>query len=293
MAKFCGTPVTAAQHQLIAEVVAAYPQLSRLELAKTVCELLNWVRPNGQLKSRECLSYLEGLHAQALIVLPALRKTRPRGSTTRILHTPAGDPQDPIEGPLANYRPIHLQQVTTRSQQRLWRELIDRHHYLGYRVPFGAQLRYLIHTSTPAAALLGCLQFSSPAWRMQARDQWIGWDQGQRQRNLQHLISNSRFLILPWVQIPNLASHVLATAAHSVATDWQQRYAQQPYLIETLVDPARYTGHCYRAANWLEVGVTAGRGRQDRHHQRHGHTPKRIYLYPLVADAPARLRQTV
>ncbi|MHB1529147.1 MAG: Druantia anti-phage system protein DruA [Acidiferrobacteraceae bacterium] len=135
------------------------------------------------------------------------------------------------------------------------------------------------------------MQFSSPAWRLHQRDQWIGWDDATRARCLQQILCNSRFLILPHVRVPNLASHVLALALHTVLSDWTAAYGVQPLLAETLVDPARFTGHCYRAANWIDVGLTAGRGREDRQHLRHGVSPKRIWLYPLVPDARQRLLQ--
>ncbi len=133
---------------------------------------------------------------------------------------------------------------------------------------------------------------SSAAWRMQARDSWIGWDNATRQQQLPRLINNSRFLILPWVRVQNLASHVLGLALRTVAHDWETLYGVRPWLAETLVDSSRYTGHCYRAANWIEVGLTTGRGRQDRAHQRHGASPKRIMLYPLCTNARFRLQTT-
>ena len=283
--RFCGEPVSGAQLQLIAEVVAGYPQLSRLELARTLCELCNWYRPNGQLKSSECRLLLESLHEQSLIQLPALRQTRPRGPATRIPRTSPAETQAPMHGPLKQFQPIHLRRVTTPHDQTLWKERIDQHHYLGYRIPFGAHMRYLIESATHPSNPLGCIQFSSPAWRMKARDRWLGWNDAQRKSALQQIINNSRFLILPWVKIPNLASHVLSKAVQAVAQDWHTRYAIRPCLVETLVDLKRYSGHCYRAANWLDVGVTSGRGRQDRYHERHGQSPKQIFLYPIQANA--------
>ena len=166
---------------------------------------------------------------------------------------------------------------------------MGRYHYLGYRTAYGAALRYLIEASGPQPRVLGCLQFSSRAWRMQARDTWIGWDEVNRQRHLPRLINNSRFLILPGVRIPHLASHVLALSLRTVAEDWEQHYGLRPWLAETLVDRSRFAGHCYRAANWIDVGFTTGRGRQDRAHQRHGMAPKRVLLYPLRPDARQRL----
>jgi len=134
------------------------------------------------------------------------------------------------------------------------------------------------------------LQFSSPSWRMAVRDRWIGWDEAKRRKNLQRVVNNSRFLILPWVRVKNLASVALSQATRRLRTDWFARYAVEPVLVETLVDTARYTGHCYRAANWMELGSTTGRGRMDREHARHGAAPKAVWVYPLLKDAVRRLR---
>ena len=287
---FCGEPVSASQVQLIRDLVAAYPKLSRQELANTVCELLGWVRANGHLKTRECRDFLEHLQAQALLTLPAGRSTRPRGSTTAIHHTARGNPRAPIVARLSSVQPLQLHRVRTANERAEWNEMMDRYHYLGYRVPYGAHIQYRIEADTRSGKLLGGIQFSSAAWRMRARDQWIGWDDRTRKIALPHVINNSRFLILPWVRIANLASHVLARAARQVIQDWQATYAVRPCLIETLVDRA-YSGHCYRAANWIEVGETTGRGRQDRDHQRHGQSVKRILLYPLRKNAAKWLRQ--
>ncbi len=287
---FCGQPLDAKQLELIQQCVTRYPQLSREELAATVCEWMPWQRPNGGLKTRECRDLLQHLQAQGLLTLPALRAGRPRGTATAIPHTAQGEPCAPIQGGLSEVQPLRLRRVDQPAERQQWRELVERYHYLGDRTPYGASVRYLIETPhRQQPSVLGCLQFSSPAWRMKARDTWIGWKDDTREANLQRLINNSRFLILPWVQIPNLASHVLALALRAVSHDWEQLYGVRPWLVETLVDSQRFSGHCYRAANWLDIGLTTGRGRQDRDHQRHGASPKRILLYPLCTDARRRL----
>jgi hypothetical protein len=148
-------------------------------------------------------------------------------------------------------------------------------------LPFGAQLRYFIK-SGKTDAVLGCFQFSSPAWTMAPRDRWIGWNNEQRNRNLQKIINNSRFLLFPWVHVKNLASSVLALAAKTVPDDWQRSYGYCPVLMETLVDRKRFKGTCYKAANWLYIGETTGRGRMDRENKRHGIAVKNIYVYPLT-----------
>jgi len=283
---FCGQPLSPTQLELISQCVARYPDLSREELAATVCEWLDWRRANGGLKTRECRDLLQQLQEQAL---PALRAGRPRGTATAIPYTPHGEAQAPLHCALGWVQPIRLKRIEQPDEQRWWRELVGRYHYLGYRTAYGASLRYLIEASCPQASVPGCLQFSSPAWRMKARDSWIGWDEVNRKQHLPRLINNSRFLILPWVRIPHLASHVLALSLRTVTEDWEQHYGLRPWLAETLVDSSRFTGHCYRAANWIDVGLTTGRGRQDREHQRHGTAPKRVLLYPLRPDARQRL----
>lgn len=288
---FCGEAVSQEDLSLIQQVIERYPNLSRTELANTLCELLDWNRINGGLKTVECRQFLETLEAQSLIQLPQRRSGRPRGSKTRVDRTTSGACGEPLEGVLGDYPGISLTLVTTADERALWRELVERYHYLGHRVPFGAHLRYLIRFEDALQTVVGCLQYSSGAWRMQARDHWIGWDEVARKAQLQRIVSNSRFLILPWVRIRYLASHVLAQAARRLVQDWEVRYGLTPWLLETLVDPARFTGTCYRAANWIEVGTTTGRGRQDRHHRRHGEQPKTVWLYPLGRDVRQRLCQ--
>jgi len=288
---FCGQVLGAHERTLIGEVVATCRGVSRSELAHTVCELLEWRRANGRLKSRECFALLEQLEAAGELELPARRATKPKGARTTLPHSVRGEaPGERLRAPLAALMPLTLTRVETPEQHRLWRELVGRYHYQGHAVAFGAQLRYLLGVSRPQPRLIGCLQFSSPAWRLAARERWIGWHDAQRARALQRIVNNSRFLLLPWVEVHNLASAVLARAARRVVADWQARYATRPLLLETLVDTARFTGTCYRAANWLEVGTTRGRGRMDRGHQRHGAAPKTVFVYPLVANARQRLQ---
>jgi hypothetical protein len=283
-----GRAVGPAEVALIREVVASCAGLSRLELAHTVCELLGWTRPQGTLKGREAREFLEGLAARGLLALPAKRPGRPIGARTAVPVTAQGDPGAPRTGPVAALGPISLEVVQTSAQHALFRELVGRYHYRGHAVPFGASLRYLV-VAGAAREVVGCLQFSSPAWRLAVRDRWIGWDDATRRRNLQHVVNNSRFLLLPWVQVPNLASTVLAQALRRLPADWAARYAIRPLLVETLVEAGR-AGTCYRAANWRVLGGTAGRGRQDRAHARHGAAPKTVWVYPLVADAASRLQ---
>lgn len=157
---------------------------------------------------------------------------------------------------------------------------------LGCRVPFGAHLRYWVRNRERE---LACLLWTSPVWKMQARDEWIGWSGEQRRHNLQSIVNNGRFLILPWVQVPGLASKILARSAGQMPRDWENHYGHPSLLLETLVEASRFRGTCYRAANWLHVGQTAGRGRMDREHEAHGQAVKDIYVYPLVRDVHQQL----
>jgi hypothetical protein len=156
-------------------------------------------------------------------------------------------------------------------------------------VPYGAHLRYVIYATRPQRQVVACVQFSSPAWRMAPRDAWIGWDDATRSRQLPLVVNNSRFLVLPWVSVKNLASTILSRVARRLVADWRTAYGVTPVLLETLVDPRRYDGTSYRAANWIVVGTTTGRGRNDRH-RRVVRAPKRVWIYPLVPDAAQRLR---
>jgi Domain of unknown function (DUF4338) len=280
----------ASEIALIREVVASCGGLSRKELANTISELVGWRRANGSLKEPECLVLLGQLEAAGLLSLPAKQRRRPVGSVTSIPHTVGGAPGLPLRGRVESFAPVWVERVTDLSGRQKFRELIDRYHPLGYKVPFGAHLEYLIWISRPQPTVVGCVQFSSAGWRMEVRDQWIGWDDATRARHLQRLVNNSRFLLLPWIHIQNLASATLARVLRLLPRDWQVQYGVTPLLVETLVDPAQYSGGCYRAANWVELGETSGRGRDDRQHRRHGARPKRVLVYALKGDALARLR---
>lgn len=288
--RFLGHEVSQEELGLIREVVSSCNGLSRMELANTVCELLGWTRLTGLVKGRECREFLEKLEDEGVLVLPEKRAGRPVGRKTEVPVTQDGEPGEAVVATAGELGRIEVELVRTEEKRRLFRELIGRHHYLGHAVPFGAQLRYLVYSSIPERTLVGCIQFSSPAWRIAVRDRWIGWDDATRVRNLQHVVSNSRYLLLPWLQVKNLASRVLAKAVRQLPIDWQERYAVEPLLVETLVDPTRYRGTCYRAANWIELGMTSGQARVYRQRKRIEVVPKIVLIYPLVRNAVHRLR---
>jgi len=222
---------------------------------------------------------LERLRDQGVLPLPSLHRSGPRGAHT-VAITDQSDAQPLIQTTVANLQPLRLLQIES-GDSALFRQFIQRYHYLGYRRPPGANLRYFVQSGT--GQVLACLQWSSPAWTMAARDQWIGWNSPQRARNLQYIVNNSRFLILPWVRVKGLASSILARASRQIVHDWSQHYGYKPMLLETLVDPVRFLGTCYRAANWICVGETSGRGRMDRHH-RTGIPKKTIFVFPLCRN---------
>ena len=280
----------ASEIALIREVVATCRGLSRKELANTISELVGWTRANGLLKEPECLMLLTRLEAAGLLRLPAKQETRPVGSATSIRRTAAGEPGVPLSGRVDAFAPILVERIHDAQARQLFRELVDRYHPLGYKIPFGAHLEYLVSIGQPVPTVVGGLQFSSAAWRIGVRDQWIGWDEATRVRHLPQVVNNSRFLLAPWVQVKNLASATLARVLRRLPADWQAQYGVTPLLVETFVDPEQYSGTCYRAANWAELGETSGRGRDDRQHHRHGARPKRVFLYPLRRDARAQLR---
>jgi hypothetical protein len=280
--KFCGRVVGKNQVSEIVEIIDTFPKLTRAELANTICELFSWKRPTGKLKTVECRKFLKRLDAKGIIRLPASREQKTKGSKVNVQRTEQADRQAVISVKLRELSPIVLRRVTTKEQRDLWYEYVDRYHYLGYQLPFGAQLRYFIQSAAKDTVFLGCLQFSSPAWKMADRDRWIGWSAEQRKINLQKIINNSRFLLFPWVQVKNLASSVLALAGRTVVQDWHDSYGYRPVLMETLVDQRRFKGTCYKAANWVHLGETTGRGRMDRENKRQGVAVKEIYVYPLT-----------
>lgn len=223
-----------------------------------------------------------------LVSLPAVRESGPRGPRV-VLPTENGAEQEPLSGCIGELAPLTLTVVRSGPESALWNELVERYHYLGYRVPVGANLRYLVRSGS-AKQVLACLLWSSPAWKMAARDSWIGWTNEERSRNLLLVVNNSRFLILPWVRVRYLASTILSLCARQLTDDWERIYGYRPLLLETLVD-AQFRGTSYKAANWIYLGETRGRSRMDQHHQAHGRAVKRIYVYRLCRDAQRRLAQ--
>jgi hypothetical protein len=287
--QFCGRTFTTQELRMIAEVVRDFGRISRMELSHTVCELLDWKRPGGGLKARECRDLLERLESRGFFKLPAKKTVGVTPPRRLVAKQVAEKPYSALTGDITMFAPVFLEVVENRQQRALFKELVGQYHYLGYAMPYGARLQYLAYVQNPRRELVGCIQYSSPAWRMRVRDQWIGWDDTTRGLGLQHVVNNSRFLVLAGIR--NLASAILACAHKRLSPDWQRRYGVEPFLVETLVDTERFHGGCYRAANFLVLGQTTGRGRMDRQGRRYGACVKTVMVYPLVKNAAYRLAQ--
>lgn len=283
--RYSGRLFDAATLEQVRRILSAHPEASRQQLSYRVCEALDWRKPDGTLKDMSCRVALLGLWRDALIELPPPRQRyEPKRSYAR--RTAHGEPGAPLQATLTELGPVRLEQVD-RHRSSLWNELIDRYHYLGYKPLPGAQLRYFAYAGEHLVAVLG---FGAAAWQTAPRDTWIGWSHAQRQRNLSAVINNARFLILPWIRVPSLASKLLGLAARTLPAHWQARYGYRPWLLETFVEAERFSGTCYRAANWRCVGRTQGRGKLGDH--RLGQVPvKTVWLYPLAVDARQRLCQ--
>ena len=278
-----GRNFTAQEIQDIQETIESCG-LSWKELLQTICEHLDWITPAGRYKVDSCAKALKKLEARGVVKLPVPRACK--ASAMGIAVGARTDPQNEVKGTVQNYAPIQLRPVTGKDGIGLWNEYVERHHVLGYKRPFGAHQRYFIESN--GGGRLGCLLFASSAWALAERDRWIGWSERDRAERLNWVVANTRFLIFPWVRVRNLASTALSLAARRIGGDWQERYGYAPVLLETFVDGARYRGTCYQAANWIRLGMTAGRGRDDRHTQ-YVSTPKIVYVYPLRPDFRAHL----
>lgn len=265
----------------IREFTLASQHLSRSQLALQLSRELSWFQANGNPKANACLRVLERLESQGFLELPPLRKGR-RGGCRPVSFTMGTDPGRPLQGSVGEYFPISVEPVD-KEDEGLWKEYVARYHYLGYQVGFGAQQKYFIWSGDSFRKLLGCLSFSASAWSLSSREEWIGWDRKSRGERLHLIVNNSRFLIFPWVRIRNLASKALSLVSSRLPYDWHERHGYVPVLLETFVDSERFSGASYRAANWIHLGRTAGRGRMDRENKA-GLSVKDIYVFPLFSD---------
>lgn len=276
--RYCGRDFSAQDIQLIGELIAQTPTLSRTALSQRVCQQLGWLKPDGELKQMSCRVAMLRMQADGLIALPAARAANFAVRRPPIA-TPATDPQREISKSVDQLGRLEFFPVTTQTKRDslLWNEYIQRYHYLGYTPLSGAQLRYFVAIEGQFVALLG---FGAAAWKTAPRDRFIGWSDAQRRQRIHHIVNNARFLILPWVRSKGLASKILGRIARQLPHDWQQRYGYRPVLLETFVQSDRFRGTCYKAANWTHVGQTQGRGKLDVTHE-HAIPIKDVWLYPL------------
>jgi Domain of unknown function (DUF4338) len=281
-----GREIGAAQLQQLRELLASHPEWSRYRLSRELCLLWDWHAPNGQLKDMAARTLLLKLEQRGHLTLPVKRWPSPN----RMLHKqvrPVAHACEPIREPLVQLTPLEVIELSQRpGELPLFEWFLHEHHYLSYASPVGLNLKYLVRDRQGRP--LSCLLFGSAAWKCAPRDQFVGWNPAARQTHLQEVTNNSRFLLLPWVQVSHLASHVLGLVLRRLPRDWQRKYARPLELVETFVDTSRFTGACYRAANWIELGPTTGRTRQDRDRTLRT-PPKRVWVYPLSSQFRRRL----
>lgn len=286
MTVYCGRDFSELDIECIRDLMVQDPTLKRSALSRKLCELWSWVKPNGELKDMTCRVALLRMQADGLFTLaPSIHR-----STRKPAHFPAtqaSDPQTPINAPVHELQPLALHIVVGKAQSRLWNEFIARYHYLGYTPLSGSQLRYNVFVGEQ---LVACISFGASAWKLKSREHFIGWQEHQRQKNLQLVVNNARFLILPWIQSKGLASKILSRVARQLPQDWFERYGFRPVLLETFVEFERHKGTCYKAANWIHVGRTAGRGKKSSSN-RPLIPVKDIWLYPLRRDFATILRR--
>ena len=285
---FGGRRFTRQQLQKIIDTVKTFQNLSRKELALTIAEHFSWKNASKALKVNSSLTLLENLESLGLVKLPAPRETK-QPKTRRVEVSPASNVAPIIEASLEEIGPIELQLVSSSDDTSLFNELVQRHHYLGYRQTVGQSLRYFIVAKglAPSQGKVGCLLFTPASFALKARDEWIGWKRHHRAKRLPFVVCNRRFLILPWLNVPNLASKSLSLVPERLTADWRRIYGVPPVLVETFVNPEKFTGACYRAANWQHLGQTSATS--GYRESRGDDVPKEIYVYPLHSDCKSIL----
>jgi hypothetical protein len=282
MLRYRGRAITASHVAEIRKLIAEHPQAHRRALSIKLCEAWSWRQLNGVPCDAVCRGLLLALHRAGHITLPpARRKAMPRWRAPEHVETLAV----PLEGRLSAISSIEMRQVRRTGDEALVDSLIAEHHYLGYARPVGEHLKYLV---TADGWPIACFCWTSAPRHLGARDRHIGWSAVARKANVRYVVYQSRFLILPWIRVPHLASHLLGRMARQLSEDWQKVYAHPIYFTETFVDPERYRGTCYRAANWTYLGMTTGRGK-DAPTMRPNRSLKQVYGYPLVKDFRRRL----
>jgi len=275
--KYRGREVSDGEVAFIRTLIATHPTLSRRRLSEELCRAWNWVQPNGHPRDMVCRGLMLALHRSGQISLPPRQKTPPNPLAKRSKPAAIEVDRRPIEISLATLGPLRFEQVRRTAAEGLFNSLIEEHHYLGYTQPVGEHLKYLVFAEEQ---LLACLAWSSAPRHLGPRDRFIGWSAEERRRNIHLIATNLRFLVLPWVKVPHLASHILGRMARQLSADWERVYGHPLYFLETFVDSDRFRGTCYRAANWIVLGRTTGRGKDDQTH-RPNRSLKEVLGYPL------------
>jgi hypothetical protein len=276
--RYRGRTVTAEDIEFIRQLLTENPAASRRSLSAKLCEAWQWKQANGALRDMVCRGLLLMLHRGGQIELPEIRFRPPNPFVQRERPQPMLIDMTPLTCALRDIRPILLQQVRKTADEPLFNSLMEQHHYLGYEQPVGEHLKYLLWAQ---GRPLACMAWSSAPRHLGSRDRYIGWSTEARRRNIRFIAYNTRFLILPWVRVPHLASHILGRAAGALPADWERMYRHPVYFAETFIDPDRFRGTCYRAANWVLMGQTTGRGKASN-----SYTPNRsikeVLGYPLT-----------
>jgi hypothetical protein len=277
-ATYCGRLFSPEELSRVRAIIAEDRSRNRSAISRIACQELGWYKRDGGLKEMSCRVALLRMHRDGLIVLPNPQNKNANG-VLKIRQTSATAPPATAINLCAAHLRRHLQLklVDTKKLSRLWNEYVARYHYLGHAPLPGAQLRFLVYHGD---TVLACLGFGAAAWSVASRDLFIGWTKEQRLRNLHLVVNNARFLILPWIISHNLASMILASVSKALPALWEARYGYRPVLLETFVETPRFHGTCYKAANWISVGITTGRGKLDIKHS-HALSRKEVFLFPL------------
>ncbi len=283
--RYRGRDITDSDLAVIKGIIAAHPEGSRRFISQEVCRAWEWRQANGALKDMVCRSLLLLLQSEGFIKLPPPKCKLPNPLANRRKPVKIEVDTTPIQCPINELFPIHLTQVRRTRLEKLFNSLISEHHYLGYTQPVGEHLKYIAFSNDRPIA---CLAWSSAPWYIGARDRFIGWSSETRQKNLYLIINNTRFLVLPWVEVPHLASHLLALNRRRLTEDWGLVYNHPVYLLETFVDTERFQGTCYKADNWIYVGKTTGRGKLSKS-RKPTVSKKAVYVYPLTKNFRDRL----
>jgi hypothetical protein len=285
--RYRGREVTEPDLEFIRELIAAHPGASRRQLSARLCAAWNWFQPNGAPRDMVCRGLMLELHRAGHIQLPPVRWVNPNPFLVRRRPQPPLLDSTPLVAALAQIQPLEFELVRRTGGESFFNGLLEHYHYLGYTQPVGEHLKYLVHSRGRPIA---CLVWSSAPRHLGSRDRFIGWSAQARRQNIRWLAYNTRFLILPWVKVPHLASHLLGRVARRLPLDWERIYGHAVYLLETFVDPERFRGTCYRAANWILVGQTTGRGKAAPS-KKPNRPIKQVWVLPLVQDFRQRLAE--